>query len=622
MTFRELGLSAPILTALEEQGYTIPSAIQEKAIPPALLGRDILGCAQTGTGKTCAFATPILQRLDVAVPGRPVRALILTPTRELAIQIGESFDAYGSHLPLRTSVIFGGVSQGPQVEKLRRGVDILVATPGRLGDLYQQKLLDLSRLEIFVLDEADRMLDMGFINDVKRILTWLPKKKQTLFFSATMPPEITNLVNSLLTDPVRVEVTPASSPVEAINQTLYFVDKNNKPKLLAQLVHTMKIPQALIFTRTKHGANKVAHALLKADITAAAIHGNKSQTARQQALADFKSGAVRCLVATDIAARGIDIEDLSHVFNFNLPEVPETYVHRIGRTGRAGREGSAIAFCDFSEKALLKDVEKLMGRKIQVVDNHNFPMVDLSLPKKDQFGRVVNAEDAEAKAAAKERRRLHGSSPHSSAGAKRQAPAPRTAVVRDVAKVSSNDSRPRRSAENAAAPQRDQPRKKMTRSGTLMETGSAMPQADVSRPSALAGDRIMDATARLLAPRKATYGQPQRSGDNKNTQRSSDSRKPQRTGDNRQSGMTQSGNTQGSQRTKSAGGPASSSQPYKGGQSQRSGDNQGRSRQNGHHNNGRNRGPMPPMERPRSANHTKDSTEQSTLMKPFYLDFK
>ena len=593
MTFRELGLSAPILTALEEQGYDIPSPIQEKAIPPALQGRDILGCAQTGTGKTCAFATPILQRLDVPVAGHPIRALILTPTRELAIQIGESFEAYGKHLPLRTAVIFGGVSQTPQADKIRRGVDILIATPGRLGDLHNQKLVDLSRLEIFVLDEADRMLDMGFIHDVKKILTWLPKKKQTLFFSATMPPEITNLVNSLLNDPVRVEVTPVSSPVEAISQTLYFVDKNNKPKLLAQLVHTMNIPQALIFTRTKHGANKVAHALLKADITATAIHGNKSQTARQQALADFKSGAIRCLVATDIAARGIDIEELSHVFNFNLPEVAETYVHRIGRTGRAGREGSAIAFCDFSEKSLLKDVEKLMGRKIQVVDNHNFPMVDLSMPKKDQFGRVINAEDAEAKAAAKERRRIHGGSTQSGG----QARAPRTAVVRDVAKVISNDSRPRRATEKPTTSHREDGRKKMTRSGSLMETGSSMPKTNVSRPDALAGDRIMDATARMLAPRKATYAtQPQRS--DKPAQRSD---KPAQRGDK----------------------PVQRSADGK--NPQRATTNQtGRPRQNNNRsgNNGRNRGPMPPMERPRSANHTKDSTEQSTLMKPFYLDFK
>ena len=303
MTFQELGLSAPILRALAEQGYERPSPIQEKAIPPALAGRDVLGCAQTGTGKTCAFAAPILQRLEAAPQkGRPIRALILTPTRELALQIQESFVAYGRHLPLRSAVIFGGVGQNPQVEQLKKGVDVLVATPGRLGDLYNQKFVDLSRLEIFVLDEADRMLDMGFIHDVRRILGWLPRKKQTLFFSATMPPEVRSLVDSLLVDPVKVAVDPVSSPVEVIDQKLYYVDRGNKTKLLAQLVGEAGVKNALVFTRTKHGANKVAGDLTKAGISAAAIHGNKSQTARQQALADFKSGAVKVLVATDIAA--------------------------------------------------------------------------------------------------------------------------------------------------------------------------------------------------------------------------------------------------------------------------------------------------------------------------------
>ena len=320
MTFRDLGLNAPILRALEEQGYAKPSPIQEKAIPPALAGRDVLGCAQTGTGKTCAFAAPILQRLEAPAGGRrPIRTLILTPTRELAIQIGESFDAYGKYLKLRHAVIFGGVGQNPQVEALKAGVDILVATPGRLMDLHQQGFVDLEKLEIFVLDEADRMLDMGFIHDVKKILQWLPRKKQTLFFSATMPPEITDLVNSLLHDPVRVAVDPISSPVEAIRQSVYLVDKGNKTSLLAWLMEDKRVKNALVFTRTKHGANKVARDLAKAGISAAAIHGNKSQTARQQALADFKAGKVTVLVATDIAARGLDIEELSHVFNYNLP---------------------------------------------------------------------------------------------------------------------------------------------------------------------------------------------------------------------------------------------------------------------------------------------------------------
>ena len=406
MTFQELGLNEPILRALADQGYEQPSPIQAKAIPPALTGRDVLGCAQTGTGKTCAFAAPILQQLSGRkAQGRPIRALILTPTRELALQIQESFEAYGKYLPLRSTVIFGGVGQAPQVERLKKGVDILVATPGRLGDLYGQKLIDLSRLEIFVLDEADRMLDMGFIHDVRRILGWLPAQKQTLFFSATMPPEVQGLVDSLLHNPVKVAVDPISSPVEVIDQKLYYVDRGNKTRLLAALIRELGVKNALAFTRTKHGANKVAGDLVKAGISAAAIHGNKSQTARQQALADFKAGKIQCLVATDIAARGLDIEELSHVFNYNLPEVPETYVHRIGRTGRAGREGVAVAFCDFGEKPLLRDIEKLMGRTVPVVEDHPYPMVVLEAPKKDKRGRIINEEDAEARAAAKERRR-------------------------------------------------------------------------------------------------------------------------------------------------------------------------------------------------------------------------
>ena len=406
MTFQELGLNEPILRALADQGYEQPSPIQAKAIPPALTGRDVLGCAQTGTGKTCAFAAPILQQLSGhKAQGRPIRALILTPTRELALQIQESFEAYGKYLPLRSTVIFGGVGQAPQVERLKNGVDILVATPGRLGDLYGQKLIDLSRLEIFVLDEADRMLDMGFIHDVRRILGWLPAQKQTLFFSATMPPEVQGLVDSLLHNPARVAVNPISSPVEVIDQKLYYVDRGNKTRLLAALIRELDVKNALVFTRTKHGANKVAGDLVKAGISAAAIHGNKSQTARQQALADFKSGAVQVLVATDIAARGLDIEELSHVFNYNLPDVPETYVHRIGRTGRAGRGGTAISFCDINEKDELKAIEKLIGRAIPVVEVHPWPMEVLEPLPRDKKGRVVNPEDAEARAAAKERRR-------------------------------------------------------------------------------------------------------------------------------------------------------------------------------------------------------------------------
>ena len=421
MQFKNLGLIDPILRALAEEGYEKPSPIQEKAIGPALAGRDVLGCAQTGTGKTCAFATPILQSLSSRkAQGRPIRSLILTPTRELALQIQESFECYGRHLPLRSAVIFGGVGQAPQVDKLKRGVDILVATPGRLMDLQGQGFIDLSALEIFVLDEADRMLDMGFIHDVRRILKLLPERKQTLFFSATMPPEITELVNSLLKDPVKVAVDPVSSPVEVIDQSVYLVDKANKSKLLAKLMDDKNAKSALIFTRTKHGANKVAGDLQKAGISAAAIHGNKSQTARQQALADFKSGAVRALVATDIAARGLDIEDLGHVFNYNLPEVPETYVHRIGRTGRAGRDGVAVAFCDFGEKQYLKDIEKLIGKKIPLVEDHPWTMAIFEAVVKDPKGRLVNADIAEARAAAKERRRERDAASRAAAEEKKE----------------------------------------------------------------------------------------------------------------------------------------------------------------------------------------------------------
>ncbi len=416
MTFQDLHLMPQILSALRDMGYEKPSPIQEKAIPPALQGRDVLGCAQTGTGKTCAFATPILQQLyerDQAArkdgsqanrSPRPIRALILTPTRELALQIQESFEHYGKNLPLRSAVIFGGVGQQPQVDKLRAGVDILVATPGRLQDLHDQGFIHVEKLEIFVLDEADRMLDMGFIHDVRKILKWLPQKKQTLFFSATMPPEVQGLVGSLLHDPVKVAVNPVSSPVEIIDQRLYYVDRTNKSKLLAQLVKEPGVKNALVFTRTKHGANKVATDLGKNGIPAAAIHGNKSQTARQQALADFKAGRIKALVATDIAARGIDIEELSHVFNYNLPDVPETYVHRIGRTGRAGHEGIAISFCEFGEKELLAPIEKLLKKPIPVVEDHDFPMTNFDPPKRDKHGKLVNADDAEARQAARERK--------------------------------------------------------------------------------------------------------------------------------------------------------------------------------------------------------------------------
>ena len=520
MNFRDLGLTAPILKALTQAGYTDPTPIQRKAIPPALAGRDVLGCAQTGTGKTCAFAAPILQRLSGRVPKpRAIRALILTPTRELAIQIQDSFAAYGRNLPLRCAVIFGGVGQQPQVDAIQRGLDILVATPGRLLDLHGQGLLDLSHIEIFVLDEADRMLDMGFIHDVKRVLKLLPEKKQTLFFSATMPPEVMGLVDGLLHDYARVAVDPVSSPVEVIRQSLYYVDKSNKTRLLAHLMEERRIPSALVFSRTKHGANRVAQDLQKRGISAAAIHGNKSQTARVQALGDFKAGRVRVLVATDIAARGIDIDQLPFVFNYNLPDVPETYVHRIGRTGRAGREGEAISFCQFDEKDELKAIEKLLGRSIPVVEGHPYPMENFDPPQKDKRGRTVNSEDAEARAAAREKRRQKDAENKAIAEqrkpAAQAAPAPVPAEEEPAKKNKRRRKKPGaqqgQAAQAAPAPQEppvrpDRPSGRGVRQGRIHETlpqDPSMPVTDFYKPNPLDSDVIMDATARLLAPRRS-----------------------------------------------------------------------------------------------------------------------
>jgi ATP-dependent RNA helicase RhlE len=376
LLFKELHLIAPILKALETEGYTEPTPIQEQSIPHILRGKDLLGCAQTGTGKTAAFAIPILQNLllqqkeDAHNPN--IKALILTPTRELAIQIDESFDAYGKHTGLRHAVVFGGVSQFQQTNELRRGVDILIATPGRLLDLIAQKFINLKSIKMFVLDEADRMLDMGFIHDVRKVIALLPQKKQTLFFSATMPPEITRLSSSILTNPVRVEVTPVSSTAENVDQHIYLVEKNDKRQLLIHLLKNNTIQNALVFTRTKYGADKIAKELYRANIKADAIHGNKTQSARQRALNNFKEGKIRVLVATDIAARGIDVDDLSHVINFELPNVPETYVHRIGRTGRAGQSGSALSFCDMEERSYLRDIHKLIEKTIPVVEGHPY----------------------------------------------------------------------------------------------------------------------------------------------------------------------------------------------------------------------------------------------------------
>jgi len=381
MKFEELKIIEPILRALKDENYKEASKIQEEAIPSILLGKDLLGCAQTGTGKTAAFAIPTLQLLhnsNKTVKKKKIQSLILTPTRELAIQIYDNFQSYGKNLDLKHAVIFGGVSQKPQEEVLRKGVDILIATPGRLNDLVNQKLIDLSEIEIFILDEADRMLDMGFINDVKKIIRYIPKKRQTLFFSATMPTEIKKLVSTLLVDPVVVEVTPVSSTVDKIKQSLYYVDKTNKRKLLISLLKTDEIKSALVFTRTKSDANRLVKYLEDAEIGAKAIHGNKSQNARQEALQSFKDKKIQVLIATDIAARGIDIDELSHVINYGLPNIPETYVHRIGRTGRAGQRGIAISFSDVDEIPYVRDIEKLIKKKIDVIEGHKYPMLNLT----------------------------------------------------------------------------------------------------------------------------------------------------------------------------------------------------------------------------------------------------
>ena len=380
MTFEQLSLIEPILKALKTEGYTNPTPIQERAIPVVLERKDLLGCAQTGTGKTAAFAIPILQILyndSISRKGfKHIRTLVLTPTRELATQINESFASYGRHTNLKHDVIFGGVSQYTQTAALRNGTDILIATPGRLLDLMNQGYIHLDHLEIFVLDEADRMLDMGFIHDVKKIIRELPREKQTLFFSATMPKEIAGLANSILNNPVKIEVTPPSTTVEKINQSIYFVHKNDKQSLLMHLIKENRISRSLVFTRTKHGADKIARYLNNANVKADALHGNKSQGQRERALANFKSGRLNVLVATDIAARGIDVDELTHVINFDLPNVPETYVHRIGRTGRAGANGIALSFCDAEEKAYLKDIHKLIAQVIPVTEEHPFKMAN------------------------------------------------------------------------------------------------------------------------------------------------------------------------------------------------------------------------------------------------------
>ena len=378
MSFKELGLSEPILRSLEELKHTEPSEIQQQAIPVILAGKNLMAAAQTGTGKTGSFVLPIIEMLqERAKPySKNVHALVLTPTRELAAQVRESVYTYGKFTSTTSTAVFGGAKIFPQKSKLKKGVDVLVATPGRLLDLVNQKAVKLDQVQILVLDEADHMLDKGFIHDIKKVIATLPKKRQSLFFSATMPNEIVKLANTILKNPSKVAVTPVSSTVEIIQQYIYFVDKGNKQKLLLELLKNEAIKTVLVFTRTKHGADKVVKVLIANGITAEAIHGNKAQNARQRALTNFKNQTTRVLVATDIAARGIDVDELAYVINYEMSNIPETYVHRIGRTGRAGAAGTAYSFCDAEEKAYLKDVEKLIAKKIPVIDNHPFPLID------------------------------------------------------------------------------------------------------------------------------------------------------------------------------------------------------------------------------------------------------
>lgn len=422
MSFEKLDLIEPIQRALKTEGYETPTPIQEQAIPIILDRQDLLGCAQTGTGKTAAFAIPIIQLLHESEEfnrgRRKIKALIVTPTRELAIQIGESFTAYGRHAGLKHTVIFGGVGERPQTDALRAGVDILVATPGRLLDLMNQGYIDLRHLDIFVLDEADRMLDMGFIHDVKRIIAELPKKRQSLFFSATMPADIVKLSATILNNPSKVEITPEVTTAEKVEQQMYMVGYEDKKSLLLHLLRNPEIISALVFTRTKHGADKIVKHLQKNGHEAQAIHGNKSQSARQKALSDFKGGKIRILVATDIAARGIDVDDLSHVINYEIPNIPETYVHRIGRTGRAGQSGIAISLCDNTEILYLRDIQRLISQTIPVVKDHPYAMTDFTPEKapakltrkpirREHNGQVVRETSPQREAGSSSRGAVH-----------------------------------------------------------------------------------------------------------------------------------------------------------------------------------------------------------------------
>ena len=447
MTFEQLGLSAPLLRGLADAGHETPTPIQTESIPHVLQGRDVLAIAQTGSGKTAAFALPILQRLDK--PGGRIRCLVLTPTRELAAQVAERFSAYGRHLRLKHAVIFGGVGQQPQVDALRRGVDVLVATPGRLVDLMGQRLVSLDAVEVLVLDESDRMLDLGFAREVMRIIDALPRRRQNLLFSATLMPEVKSLIDRLLVNPVKVEVTPASTAVERVDQKVYFVDRPRKKDLLVHLLADAGITRAVVFTRTKNGANRLGRHLEGARIAAEVIHGNKSQNARERALGAFKTGTTRVLIATDVAARGIDVDRVSHVINFDLPNVPETYVHRIGRTARAGQSGVAISLCDAEERAYLRSIEKTIRLTLPVCDDHPFPAGRAHASAHPPEPREAHARNGGPRGPAQKtapRRDAHGhdGQRRNAPQAKRRHGRPGSAAPRPAASSASSPSNPRR----------------------------------------------------------------------------------------------------------------------------------------------------------------------------------
>ena len=577
-----------------------------------------MGCAQTGTGKTCAFGAPLLQRLaENPKKDRAVRALIVTPTRELAIQIGDNLKVYGKNLPLRSAVIFGGVGQAPQVEQLKKGVHVLTATPGRLLDLHTQKLLDLSKVEVLVLDEADRMLDMGFIHDVKKIVALIPKKRQTLFFSATMPAEVMELVNSLLSDPVRVEVNPVSSPVEVIAQRLYKVDRRNKTKLLAKILKDEQVTSALVFTRTKHGADRVARDLLKKGVGAAAIHGNKSQTARQKALEEFKKGKLQILVATDIAARGLDIEALPYVFNYNLPDVAETYIHRIGRTGRAGQEGTAISFCDYAELSMLSSVEKLLSKAIDEVTDHPYPMVEKEGMVRDSKGRMIHPDDADARNAAKERNQERRQAAALKTAEKKAATITTTSAKPAPQKQAANPPKTTKGGGQQGQQRRSlRPSEKKTLESVLEKAGAETVIAPTAeRRSPLEGDVIMDATARLLATKKPLPSAGKSAGRQQNNpSRGGNAPKEQKSRETNNGSNRQNRRSRDAVPTHAA---AKIVEKTKAGKAVETEVPKALRRPTRGRGNARRQ--APPVELPHS--HQKDSTEQPSLMKPFYIEF-